>query len=140
MIIAFRPELQNPAMDKECSIGFSFIGKNGKETSYYNLESGVTRDFPEDVWEKIKDKDVVKQLLAWRALEVIEEKEVQKEVKRVTKAKAATVSDLPLDEAMKLIEASFDKNQLGQWNANDDRIPVKNAAAKRIEAITAGKA
>ena len=139
MILAFRPELQNPPMDKECSIGFSFIGKDGNETLYYNLESGVTRDFPEDVWEKIKDRDVVKQLLAWRALEVITEEKVPAAEKRVRQPKASTLADLALDEAMKLIEASFDKAQLNLWNANDERIPVKNATAKRIEALTAGK-
>lgn len=139
MILAYRPELQNPPMDKECSIGFSFIGGPGEETTYYNLVSGVTRDFPEDVWEKIKDRDVVKQLLAWGALNVMKEEEAPAELKRGRKPKASTLADLPLDEAMKLIEASFDTAQLNLWNANDERIPIKNATAKRIEAITAGK-
>jgi hypothetical protein len=139
MIITFRPELQNPPMDPECTIGFSFIGKNGGETTYYNLSSGVTRDFPEEVWEKIKEQDVVKQLLAWGALKVVEEAEAPVEERKVRKSRKTTLADLSLDEAMSLIEASFDRVQLESWAASDDRIPVKNAVAGRLVAVAGGK-
>jgi hypothetical protein len=139
MIITFRPELQNPPMDPECTIGFSFIGKKGEDTTYYNLSSGVTRDFPEEIWEKIKDRDVVKQLLAWGALKVIEEAEAPAEAQKVRKTRKATLADLSLDEAFSLIEASFDKAQLEGWAASDDRIPVKNAVATRLSKVAGGK-
>jgi len=29
MIIVYRPELENPPMDKECTIGFSFVNGGG---------------------------------------------------------------------------------------------------------------
>lgn len=135
MIIVYRPELENPPMDKECSIGFSFIGGGGL-SDHIQVTSGVTRDFPESVWEQIKDYDVVKNLLSLGALRV--------ETEEATVATAApteaskSLADIPLQDAMRLIEDSFDIEQLRLWDAKDSRIRVKNAIGKRISAITEG--
>jgi len=135
MIIVYRPELENPPMDKECSIGFSFVNGGGL-TDSIQLTSGVTRDFPEDVWARIKDYDVVKNLLKLGALRI--------EAEDVTEAKAAptevskSLADIPLQDALRLIEDSFDTEQLRLWDAKDSRIRVKNAIGKRISAITEG--
>ncbi|MGA0848124.1 MAG: hypothetical protein ACO3PY_05920 [Pontimonas sp.] len=135
MIIVYRPELENPPMDKECSIGFSFVNGGGL-TDSIQLSSGVTRDFPEDVWDRIKDYDVVKSLLKLGALRI--------EAADVTETKAApseaskSLADIPLQDALHLIEDSFDVEQLRLWDAKDSRIRVKNAIGKRINAITEG--
>ena len=135
MIIVYRPELENPPMDKECSIGFSFIGGGGL-SDHIQVSSGVTRDFPESVWDQIKDYDVVKTLLSLGALRI--------ETEEPTQAKAApteagdSLADMPLTQALGLIEDSFDIEQLRRWDAKDSRIRVKNAVAKRISAITEG--
>jgi hypothetical protein len=135
MIIVYRPELENPPMDKECSIGFSFVNGGGL-TDSIQLTSGVTRDFPEDIWARIKDYDVVKNLLKLGALRI--------ETEDVTEAKAApteaskSLADIPLQDALRLIEDSFDTEQLRLWDAKDSRIRVKNAIGKRISAITEG--
>ncbi len=135
MIIVYRPELENPPMDKECSIGFSFIGGGGL-SDHIQVSSGVTRDFPESVWDQIKDYDVVKNLLSLGALRV--------ETEEATEAKAApteagdSLADMPLTQALSLIEDSFDIEQLRRWDAKDSRIRVKNAVAKRVSAITEG--
>lgn len=135
MIIVYRPELENPPMDKECSIGFSFIGGGGL-SDHIQVSSGVTRDFPESVWDQIKDYDVVKSLLSLGALRI--------ETEEPTQAKAApaeagdSLADMPLTQALGLIEDSFDIEQLRRWDAKDSRIRVKNAVAKRISAITEG--
>ena len=58
MIITYRPELENPPMAKECSVGFSFLPTKGaRKVSYVRLNSGVTRNFDKQVWAKIKDYD-----------------------------------------------------------------------------------
>jgi hypothetical protein len=135
MIIVYRPELENPPMDKECSIGFSFVGGGGL-SDHIQVNSGVTRDFPESVWAQIKDYDVVKNLLKLGALRI--------ETEDATEAQAApaeasdSIAALPITQALSLVEDSFDLEQLRRWDAKESRIRVKNAIAKRISALTDG--
>lgn len=136
MILIYRPELENPPMDKECTLNFSFVGGGGLPESS-QVVAGVNRDFPESVWEKIRDYDVVKTLLKLGALR-IQEEEVSEETPLVSTEKADSLADMPLAQALDLIENSFDLNQLRRWDAKDSRIRVKNAIAKRIQAITEG--
>ena len=135
MIIVYRPELENPPMDKECTIGFSFVDGGGLP-DHIQVTSGVTRDFPEDTWDRIKDYDVVKNLLSLGALRVQDEEPAAEA--QTTPVAHASLADMPLTEAMNLVEASFDLDQLRRWDAKDSRIRLKNAIAKRISAITEG--
>lgn len=135
MIIVYRPELENPPMDKECTIGFSFVAGGGLP-DHIQVSSGVTRDFPESIWDKIKDYDVVKNLLSLGALR-IQDEEVAGDAEAPS-VKQDTLADMPLTEAMNLVEASFDLDQLRRWDAKDSRIRLKNAIGKRISAITEG--
>ena len=135
MIIVYRPELENPPMDKECTIGFSFVAGGGLP-DHIQVSSGVTRDFPESIWDKIKDYDVVKNLLSLGALR-IQDEEVAGDAEAPS-VKQDTLADMPLTEAMNLVEASFDLDQLHRWDAKDSRIRLKNAIGKRISAITEG--
>ncbi len=135
MILVYRPELDNPPMDKESTIGFSFIGE-GANTEYIQVPAGVNRDFPESVWERIKDYAVVKNLLSLGALRIKEDTEV---IPEPAPAKAAdSLAHMPLADALDLIEASLDLDQLHRWDAKDQRIRVKNAIARRVTAITEG--
>lgn len=138
MILVYRPELENPPMDKECTIGFSFLtGNNNPE--YVNVQAGVTRDFPEDVWEKIKGYDVVKNLLSIGAMRV--EKESADTIDSPEGGTALdpnSIVNIPLTQALDLIEASFDVAQLQRWHEKENRIKVRNSILKRIAAITEG--
>jgi hypothetical protein len=135
MIIVYRPELENPPMDKECSIGFSFVGGGGL-SDHIQVNSGVTRDFPESVWNQIKEYDVVKNLLSLGALRI--ETEEPTETKAAPREASDSIADMPITQAMSLVEDSFDLEQLRRWDAKESRIRVKNAIAKRISAITEG--
>ena len=135
MIIVYRPELENPPMDKECTIGFSFVDGGGL-TDHIQVSSGVTRNFPEKVWDKIKDYDVVKTLLKLGALRI--ETEEATETEAAPAEVANSIADIPLQDALRLVEDSFDIEQLRLWDAKDSRIRVKNAISKRISAITEG--
>lgn len=135
MIIVYRPELENPPMDKECTIGFSFVNGGGL-TDHIQVSSGVTRNFPEDVWDKIKDYDVVKTLLKLGALRIETEEATKAEVAPAEVANS--IADVPLQDALRLVEDSFDIEQLRLWDAKDSRIRVKNAIGKRISALTEG--
>ena len=135
MILVYRPELENPPMDKECTIGFSFVGGGGL-SDHVQVASGVTRNFPEDVWEKIKDYDVVKNLLKLGALRIDAEEATT--TKAAPAANSDTIADMPISQALELVEASFDVEQLNKWSAKEQRIKVRNAIAKLIQAITEG--
>lgn len=135
MILVYRPELENPPMDKECTIGFSFVGGSGLSDNI-QVSAGVTRDFPEDVWERIQDYDVVKNLLKLGALRV--ETAEPAEVPAAAGLPSDSLADFPLTQALGLVEDSFDLAQLSRWDAKEHRIRVKNAIAKRITAITEG--
>jgi hypothetical protein len=137
MILVYRPELESPPMDKECSLGFSFIAGTGV-TDHIQLTSGVNRGFPDATWDKIKDYDVVKGLLKLGALRIEEEASDITEDAKISPSAADTVADLPITQALNLIEDSFDVAQLQRWDAKEARIRVKNAIAKRISAITEG--
>lgn len=135
MILVYRPELESPPMDKECTIGFSFIQEKGQPSSI-KVSSGVNRDFPEAIWEQIKNYDVVKSLLKLGALRIEEEKAL---VVETPKAAVDSFADMPVTQAMRLVEDSFDINQLRSWEAGEQRIRVRNAISKRIAAISEGK-
>ncbi len=143
MILVYRPELESPPMDKECTIGFSFVTGSGT-SDYINVKSGVIRDFPSDVWEKIKGYDVVKNLLSLGALRV--ETEESATTRKLTTLSPedgeagdpASIANLAVPTALSLIEASFDVDQLQGWYEKENRIKVRNSLMKRISAITEG--
>lgn len=149
MILIYRPELDNPPMDKEAVIGFTFVeprnphDKNDKTvtTNYINVEAGVNREFPENVWEQIKEYAVVKRLMSLGAIRIEEDatKVEEKTEGSEPTVPADSIADFDLQKAMRLIEDSFDVDQLKRWDRKDSRIRVKNAISKRIEAITQGK-
>ena len=134
MILVYRPELESPPMDKECTIGFSFVPEKGQPESI-QVEAGVNRDFPEDVWEKIQDYDVVKNMLKVGALRIETEQNL---VQDLPSAAVDTIADMPVNQAMRLVEDSFDITQLHRWEKGEQRIRVRNSISKRISAITEG--
>lgn len=136
MIVVYRPELESPPMDKECTIGFSFLSGKGNP-DYIQVAAGVNRGFSEKIWDQIKDYDVVKNLLNLGALRI--EADASADAKVSSEAETVDqISDLPIDRAMRLIEDSFDVAQLTRWDAKEARIRVKNALTRRITAITEG--
>lgn len=135
MILVYRPELSNPPMATESSLGFSLLPQgSGRKVEFVQINSGVTRDFSEAHWDRIKGRTVVKRLLSLGAL-VIQEEEAAPVISAVDQEH---IRDVSLTQALSLIEASFDVEQLGIWEAKDQRIKVKNAIAKRITSITEG--
>ena len=134
MILVYRPELENPPMDKECTIGFSFVQSKGQPENI-QVEAGVNRDFPEDVWEKIQDYDVVKNMLKVGALRIETEQNL---VQDLPSAAVDTIADMPVNQAMRLVEDSFYITQLQRWEKGEQRIRVRNSISKRIYAITEG--
>lgn len=121
-------------------MGFSFLPDGGaRKVGYVRLNSGVTRNFDEKVWAKIKDYPIVTRLLSLGALVVSEEKESPEIAVTPSAMQAESITDIKLTEALSLVEASFDLEQLSKWDAKEQRIRVKNAIAARKAAITEGR-
>ncbi len=122
-------------------MGFSFLPLGGaRKVEYVRLNSGVTRNFDQKVWDRIKDYDNVKRMLSLGALVVTEAGS-----ETVVAAAAPVVNgtesieSVKLNDALTLIESSFDLEQLSKWDAKESRIRVKNAIQQRKVAITEGK-
>ena len=119
-------------------MGFSFLPEDGKSRNvkHVRIESGVNRNFDEKVWDRISEYKGVKRLLSLGALVVTQEIDVTAE--RIDEPTQENLTGVGLTDALSLIEASFNIEQLQKWNNKDQRIRVRNAIAKRITAITEG--
>jgi len=88
------------------------------------------------VWEQIKDYDVVKNMLKLGALRVEEDKAFVADP--AASASVDSIADMPVTQALRLVEDSFDVAQLQGWESGEQRIRIRNAISKRIAAITEG--
>lgn len=128
MLIAYRPELENPPRDA----GFGIITKSG----LIQLTPGLNQEIPDERWNEAKENRAVKKLMQIGAIE-----EMKEQVKVETLPESAqSLSELPLTQAIRAIELIHDSEQLADWKKIEGRVRVRNAIAKRIEAIRIGKA
>jgi len=137
MILIYRPELDNPPVASQATLGFAFIPKLEDGTETVKLKSGVNRQFPEHVWERIKNYDVVKGLMSRGALRIEEDQTVVKTIESDNSENG--IADFTKEKAMSYIEDSFNIADLKKWDAKEKRIPIKSAIAQRIEVLTHGK-
>ena len=128
MLIAYRPELENPPREGD----FGIITDEGM----IQLAPGLNQDVPEDQWKTARENRTVKRLMTIGAIE-----EVKKQLTVETiPHDVQTLVNMPLVEAFRVIEVIHDLDQLLAWKKIEGRIRVRNAIAKRQEAINAGKA
>ena len=128
MLIAYRPELENPPREG----GFGIITDGGM----IQLAPGLNQGVPEDQWKKARDNSTVKRLMTIGAIEEVREQPTVETIPHDVQ----TLSNLPIIEASRTIELSHDLEQLASWNKIEGRVRVRNAIAKRQEAIKAGRA
>jgi hypothetical protein len=128
MLIAYRPELENPPREG----GFGII----TEAGMIQLSPGVNADVPDSKWDQARKNGTVKRLLAIGAIEEMKEMPTTQDIPQ----SVATLSQLPLSDAIRMIEIMHDEEQLTDWKKIEGRIRVRNAINKRLEAIRTGKA
>jgi len=138
--ITFKPELCNPARDKEVILSFADIVAKAHEPNTMDLKAGINYKVVDEIWNKAKSTDAIKDLLSIGALR--EELDGQTEDGRVISMAATETSleSVDLSKSLDLIENSFDPNQLNLWLTNESRVKVRNSINKRIEAIRGGNA
>ncbi len=128
MLIAYRPELENPPRDA----GFGIITKSG----LIQLTPGLNQEIPEEKWKEAKENGTVKKLMQIGAIEEMKEQVMVEDLPE----SAQSLSELPLTQAIRAIELIHNADQLSDWKKVEGRIRVRNAIAKRMEAIRTGKA
>jgi hypothetical protein len=128
MLIAYRPELENPPREG----GFGVVVDGG----ILQLAPGVNPGIPETKWEKARQNGTVKRLMAIGAIEELKEQPTVQDIPQSVQ----TLSQLPLSDAIRMIEIMHDEVQLADWRKIEGRVRVRNAISKRAEAIRLGKA
>ena len=99
------------------------------------LTPGVNPDVPETKWAMARQNTMVKRLMAIGAIEELKEQPTVQDIPKSVQ----TLSELPLSDAIRMIEIMHDPEQLADWKKIESRVRVRNSIAKRIEAIKAGK-
>jgi hypothetical protein len=128
MLIAYRPELENPPREG----GFGIITEGGM----IQLAPGLNQDVPELQWKTARENRTVKRLMNIGAIEEVKERITVENIPQDVQ----TLINMPLVEAFRTIEVIHDVEQLTEWKKNEGRVRVRNAITKRQEAIKIGKA
>lgn len=128
MLIAYRPELENPPREA----GFGIITERG----LISLTPGLNQEIPDEQWDMAKQNATVQALLRIGALEELKERV---EVETIPQS-IESLSQLPLSQAIQAIELLHDDEKLSDWKKIEGRVRVRNAIARRVEAIRTGKA
>ncbi|CAK0776448.1 conserved hypothetical protein [Gammaproteobacteria bacterium] len=128
MLIAYRPDLENPPREG----GFGVV----TEAGLIQLAPGLNQEVPEQQWLQARQNATVKRLMAIGAIEEIQERLTVEEIPQDVQS----LSNLPLIEAIRTIEIIQTTEQLVEWKKIEGRVRVRNAIAKRLESIKAGRA
>ena len=128
MLIAYRPELENPPREG----GFGIITESGM----IQLAPGLNQEIPVQQWAKARENAAIKRLMTIGAIEEVKEQLTVEEIPHDVQ----TLSNMPLIEAIRTIEIIHDLGQLTEWKKIEGRVRVRNAIAKRQEAIKIGRA
>jgi hypothetical protein len=128
MLIAYRPDLENPPREG----GFGVV----TEAGLIQLAPGLNQEVPEQQWLQARQNATVKRLMAIGAIEEVQERLTVEEIPQDVQS----LSNLPLIEAIRTIEIIQTTEQLVEWKKIEGRVRVRNAIAKRLESIKAGRA
>jgi hypothetical protein len=128
MLIAYRPELENPPREG----GFGII----TDTGLIQLAPGLNQDIPELQWKTARENKTVKRLMTIVAIEEVKEQLTVETIPQDVQ----TLVNMPLVEAFRILEVIHDLDQLAEWKKSEGRVRIRNAITKRQEAIKIGKA
>lgn len=127
MLIAYRPELENPPREG----GFGVVTDAGM----IQLTPGVNPDVPDTKWAQARQNTMVKRLIAIGAIEELKEVPTVQEIPQSVQ----TLSELHITDALRMLEIMHDEEQLADWKKIEGRVRVRNAISRRIESLKTGK-
>jgi hypothetical protein len=106
MLIAYRPELENPPREG----GFGIITDGGM----IQLAPGLNQGVPEDQWKKARDNSTVKRMMTIGAIEEVREQPTVETIPHDVQ----TLANLPIIEASRTIELIHDPRSTGVMEEN----------------------
>lgn len=136
-IISYRPELENPSRD--AGLAFTFMDEASKAIRTLTINPGVNRKIDDRAWLAVKDTPAMQALLRIRAIEVLAAPEEGADVPTGPSPELADVMGLPVVEAFKVIEQSFDEAFLTAWKQAEGRSTVINKINQRLTRVKAGE-
>jgi hypothetical protein len=136
LAIAYTPEVIDP-LAASIPAGAYAVCWVGQEQTLV-LNPGLNFDIDPDLWQKAQERQATKDLLASRAIEVID------------LGLGPTVGDTPAhgvtavkqtDEttALRLVHVSRDVKQLEGWLVMEERVAVRNSIARKIQSLKDGQ-
>ena len=128
MLIAYRPELENPPREG----GFGIITEGGM----IQLTPGLNQDVPDNQWKHACENRVVKRLMSIGAIEEVREQVTVEKIPQDVE----TLTNVPLLEALRITELIHDETQLADWKKVEGRIRIRNAISKRLDLLKRGAA
>lgn len=136
----YRPELENPPMAEECTVGFSFMTGTG-EMDNLTLKQGLNRKIPSEDWDRAKELSYAKRLLALGALRVMTPEDIRamEEVSKEEEAEITSIEDLTAKDAIESVDRTFDEALLRHWLSREQRTPVRAALKRRLSAMENGE-
>lgn len=136
----YRPELENPPMAEECTVGFSRITGLG-ESENITLKQGLNRKIPAEDWEWAQKLAYAKRLISMGALRIMTPEDIR-ELEALSEAEEAetiSIADLSAKDAIESVDRTFDEAMLRHWLSREQRTPVRAALRRRITAIETGE-
>lgn len=135
--ISYRPELENPSRD--AALAFSYLDEASKALRTLTLNPGVNRKVDDGAWAAVKDTPTMQALLKIKAVEVLGSAEGSADLAPGVSPDLADVMGLPVTDAFKVIERSFDEAFLTTWKQAEGRSTVINKINQRLSRLTAGE-
>lgn len=138
--VFYSPELENPPMAPECSINFSFIANVTGESTTIRIRDGLNQ-VNENDWEKIQEREYARRLLALGALRIMQPAEVKDilEKEDLSVPEDVSITNLKIPDAVKVVASTHDLQKLDAWLADEQRVPIRQAITRRVNALTGGE-
>lgn len=135
--ISYRPELENPS--REAALAFAYMDLASNAMRTLTLNPGVNRKVDDRVWSVVKEVPAMQALLKIKAVEVLGSSENSETLEPGVSPELADVMGLPVADAFKVIEQSFDEDFLETWKRAEGRSTVINKINQRLNRVKAGE-
>lgn len=136
--ISYRPELENPS--REAALAFSFMDENKKAMRILTLNPGINRNVDDKTWSVIEGTPAMQALIKIKAVEVLGG---SGDTVGVVNASSSPDLDeamgMPVVDAFKIIEGTFDDDFLRAWKGKEGRSTVLNKINQRLKQLDAGQ-
>jgi hypothetical protein len=136
--ITYRPELMNPPM--EAPIAFGIHNKKMGAFDTYTFKPGEVTTLPEEIWQTLRQRPSVTELLDYGALREHRADLMPTVVPEPEQTQGSTTKGHSVEACADLIARSVDPQELARWAATDRRVTVQNMCRQRIQQIEEGRA